>query len=557
MAPNDRRLLKLDLPRWTSELYFPVLAAVAYYAAAVSAFLIGTLSDRIFAPFWPPNVVLLCALLLSLYSRWLLYLAVIFVGHAIAEAGIGMPFWQMLLAYATNCSVAIIGAVLLRVFVANPPWLGSLRDAILFVLVTAGIAPAIAAFGGAFVPIAGGGSIDQYWAYWGHWYVANALASLTLGPIVLSWFGERDHDWLLQPARWSWEAIASAAALVVSCALAVNLASFVQASFFPALLFMPLPVVLWMTFRFGVRGASAAILAVTVVLVSHTLQGSSPLAANDTETNVLALQLLLTGLSIPILLLGAAVDQAAAIQAATRWLAGSILKAQDQERREVARELHDNTGQNLVAATLLVSKLQNAPAASSEACTRLTELLQQSIANLRSMSYVLHPPLLDEAGLPLALRSYIGGFCARSGIRVDIELQDDIERLPPDIELVLFRVIEEALSNISRHTDSRNARILLSREVEAGRTSVVLTIENGHRHATGFPAVMSRLMRRGRLDPLQGVGLASVRERLHQVGGVLELHSAAGLTFVRAIVPLALEQTSSLRVSGPPNQVIA
>jgi signal transduction histidine kinase len=364
---------------------------------------------------------------------------------------------------------------------------------------------------------------------------------LTLGPLVLSWFGEPDHDWLLKPARWSLEAIIIALLLILSCMIVFNAVKAAPSAFLPALLYLPLPLILWMTFRFGVRGASTAILIVTVVLVSQTLRGSSPFAMADIETNVLALQLFLTGLSVPVLLLGAAVDEANTSQAATRRLAGTILKAHDEERRRIARGLHESTAQDLVAATLLASQLQKESPEKTDLLPKLSELLQRSIANLRGMSYLLHPPLLDEAGLPLALRAYIVEFSQRSGIRVDADLHDDIGRLPSDVELVLFRVMQEALNNIRRHTESPSARILLSREDDAGENSVVLTIQNADDSTPRLAGLASRLLRRDHLDPLRGTGLATIRERLHQIGGKLELRSAGGLTFVRAIVPSALE----------------
>jgi signal transduction histidine kinase len=536
MAPIDRQFRKSATTRWISELSAPAGTGVAYYIAALSAFAVGTLSDRIFAPFWPPNVVLLCVFLIAPSHRWPIHLAATFAAHAIAEAGVGMGVFQMLVAFATNCAVALLGAVLLRLTVAQPPWLGTTRAALLYIIITAGLAPALAAFGGAFVPIAGGEPMDRYWAFYGHWYVANALPCLTLGPIVLSFLGTPNRAWLLKPAEWSSEAIIGAGALLALCVIAGRLTGVVAPPYFPALLLLPLPVVLWMTFRFGVRGASAAILVVTAALVSHALDRSSPLLGNDAETNGLALQLLLTGLAVPILLLGAAVDEARVMQTATRWLVGSVLTAHDQERREVARELHESTGQDLVAAKLLATRLQRNAPSTVGTLTELTDLLQRSIASLRSMSYDLHPPLLDEAGLAMALRSYAGRLRA-VGFTLEIEMPDDIERLPPDVELLVFRVAEEVLEGMCRHSDSRAARLLFVRGADARRPDVVLTITN---ERTGPPpTLLSKLLHGVPQDALHGTRLASVRERVQQVGGVLDLQSETGFTLVRATVPLA------------------
>jgi signal transduction histidine kinase len=224
------------------------------------------------------------------------------------------------------------------------------------------------------------------------------------------------------------------------------------------------------------------------------------------------------------------------METTARKLAGSVLRAQDEERRRIARELHDSTGQNLVVATLLLRKLQGSlPASGSASAAQLSELLQRSIADLRTTSYLLHPPLLDEAGLSLALRSYIEGFSARSGIDVDIDLSDSFERLPGDIELALFRVAQEALTNVSRHSDSKRAHIRIRRRQTLDGPSIVMTIEN---NCGAAAQAISLLVKPAPVGPAHGVGLASMRERLHQIGGHLEFLSGGGATLVRATVPL-------------------
>jgi integral membrane sensor domain MASE1 len=290
-----RQLVQTKAVGWVRDLQWPLLAAAVYYGAAESAFLIGTLSDRIFAPFWPPNVVLLCVLLLVPPARWWLYLAVVFVAHSVAELRVGMDVPQLLFAYLTNVLVAVVNAGWLRIAVGGAPWLGDLRKASYYILITAGISPAAVALAGAFVPILGGGPIERYWAFWGHWYVANALASLTLGPIFLAWFGTIGHSIIARPAQRSIEAILVGALLITVCLVTFESLNTSSNTFLPALLYLPLPLVLWMTFRFGAKGSSVAILVVTVILISHTLRGPSPFASSDSESNVLALQLFLTG----------------------------------------------------------------------------------------------------------------------------------------------------------------------------------------------------------------------------------------------------------------------
>jgi signal transduction histidine kinase len=142
------------------------------------------------------------------------------------------------------------------------------------------------------------------------------------------------------------------------------------------------------------------------------------------------------------------------------------MRAQDEERRRIARDLHDSTGQHLVAASLIAGRLREC--LPTEALPLLHELehnLKQSNRELRTVSYLLHPPYLDEAGLGLALRYYLEVFEEHSGIQVDLEIAD-IGRLAKDAELVVFRVVQEALTNVARHPGSSTAVIRLARHNE-------------------------------------------------------------------------------------------
>jgi signal transduction histidine kinase len=516
----------------------PLLVALAYLLGAEAAFYIGTLSDQIFALFWPPNVVLFCALMIVPQRDWWLYIAAAFPAHVVAELGVGMPAPQLLVAFATNCMVALLNAYAARRFVGDPPWFGNFRKASIYIVITAGIGPAVSALGGAFVPILGGGAFADYWIFWSHWYLANALPNLTLGPVFLIWFsgGARWTRWKL--SRRHIEPAVLAVALVCVCILAAAAAGRLTTnSFLPAILFLPLPFVLWSAVRFGEKGASGAILVVAVILTWATLRGRGLFPEEDPGRSVLALQLFLTGLSIPVLMLGALIDELRSAERTTRGLAASLVRAQDQERRRIARDLHDSTGQHLIAATLIASRIEKTlPAAAQPALRQLENMLQQSIREVRTVSYLLHPPLLDEAGLGLALRHYIEGFLERSSIAVEFDISPTVERLAPDTELVLFRVVQEALTNISRHSESPTAQIRLMRERATNGDAVVLTIEDAGKGMPGVRGVRQLIGRKN--GPTRGVGLASMRERLHQIGGRLEIDSVVGRTTIKAVVPI-------------------
>ena len=123
----------------TTPFYGPLLLALAYFLGAQAAFFIGTLSDQIFALFWPPNVILFCALLIVPQRQWWLYIAAAFVAHVVAELGVGMPVPQLLVAFATNCLVALLNAYGVRRMLGGPPWFGTFHNASLYIVIAAGI----------------------------------------------------------------------------------------------------------------------------------------------------------------------------------------------------------------------------------------------------------------------------------------------------------------------------------------------------------------------------------------------------------------------------------
>lgn len=288
----------------------PLGLAVAYYASAEVAFLIGTYSDNIFAPFWPPNVVLFCALVMSPRYYWWICLVAALPAHALVELRVGMAVPQMLVAFVTNCSVALVNAAGVQRFIGNPPWFQDFRNALIYVVITAVVGPGICAIGGAFVEALDDATLANYSLYWAHWYASNALGFLTLGPVALIFAGDDRGRSVLESGYRYAEAALLGLSLIAVCSFAFEFsAGRVLHAFVPALLYLPLPFILWSALRFGATGASGTILIVTVVLIWRMLNGPTLFAEGNPETNALGVQLFLIGLSAPTLLLGAAVSQ--------------------------------------------------------------------------------------------------------------------------------------------------------------------------------------------------------------------------------------------------------
>jgi signal transduction histidine kinase len=219
---------------------------------------------------------------------------------------------------------------------------------------------------------------------------------------------------------------------------------------------------------------------------------------------------------------------------AQQKLTGLIMNAQDAERRRIARELHDSTVQDLVAikaGLACVGKgTRYLDADLAETWQESISLCNQVIKELRTLSYLLHPPFLDEAGLVPALTWFVRGFIQRSGIPVELMVMDDIGRLPTDIETALFRVVQESLTNIHRHSGGGRAVIEVTREKD---TVVLRIMDDGH----GFSLPAAEDIVEGGLSP--GVGIAGMRERLRQLGGQLDIESGPQGTMVNAAVCLS------------------
>jgi PAS domain S-box-containing protein len=201
---------------------------------------------------------------------------------------------------------------------------------------------------------------------------------------------------------------------------------------------------------------------------------------------------------------------------ALHMLSGQLLVLQDDERRRISRDLHDVTGQKLAVLNIDLSQMERLNTSKSDSvyqrllaeCKQLSKEVGEEI---RTLSYVLHPPLLDELGLASAARWYVEGFARRTGIDVQVDVTPDFTRLPPDAELALFRVVQESLTNIHRYSGSATAQVRLSTQ----NGQIQLEIED---QGKGIPAE--------NLTAHLGVGIQGMQERMRQLSGRLEVSSS-------------------------------
>jgi signal transduction histidine kinase len=223
-----------------------------------------------------------------------------------------------------------------------------------------------------------------------------------------------------------------------------------------------------------------------------------------------------------------------------RELSSRLMQLQDDERRRLARELHDSVGQMLVGLTMNLSAARGDLERLAKTMSALTDseaLVQELSREVRTISHLLHPPLLDEAGLHSALRWYVDGFAERSQIEVHLDFPDNFGRLPRDLETAIFRIVQECLTNIHRHSGSPVAHIRITRS----ESQVAIRVQD---RGKGIPEEKLDAMS---AMGMPGVGIRGMRERLRQLGGVVEIQSGGEGkgTIVLARLPVSANSTST------------
>jgi signal transduction histidine kinase len=243
---------------------------------------------------------------------------------------------------------------------------------------------------------------------------------------------------------------------------------------------------------------------------------------------------------------------------ALRKLSARLMRVQDEERRRIARELHDGLGQFLAAAQINIDMaLTRGGATPSPMLQETRKLIDHAVCSIRSMSYLLHPPLLDEAGFEAAAHWFIDGFSKRSDMEIHTNFShpdaipagiSKTARMPEPVELALFRALQEGLTNAHRHSGSPNVEVKFQRHPDRA----ILEVQDFGR---GLPqSVIERFERTGAGS---GVGLAGIRERMKELGGDFTISSTDEGTTLRSVVPLVADKSRSHADSGKVREPIA
>jgi PAS domain S-box-containing protein len=231
--------------------------------------------------------------------------------------------------------------------------------------------------------------------------------------------------------------------------------------------------------------------------------------------------------------------------ASLQQLSSRLQRAQDDERRKIARDLHDSVGQYLTALKMNIALLRHPNSKDADkAREQADQLLDTCLAEIRTISYLLHPPLLDESGLSSAAQWYVEGFGTRSGIQVKLDVSKNLGRLPQPVETALFRVLQESLTNVHRHSGSKEVDVLIALE-DGDVELIVRDYGRGISHETLEQYRTSN-------GQSSGVGLAGMRERVHELEGKLQLAPESPGTSLRVTIPIRKPITPPPLISASP-----
>ena len=494
-----------------------LLVAAGYYVGSRVGFLLTPHQTPI-ATFWPPNAVVLAAFLLAPYSRWWMFLVAVFPVHLLIQLSTGIPLATACGWFLSNSAEALLGAICIRHFKKTEELFESVNGVLIFLGFAAVMAPLASSFADAAVVLTTGFG-NGYWELWISRLFSNMLAAVMVAPTIVVITQNAGH-WKQRLNRWRvLEAVLLATGVVVLSSFVFS----IRNPTIPALTFSPLPLVVWIVVRFGADGLYPSLLAMSVISTWNATHGRDPFAFAPMAEGILALQIFLCTVALPMMLLAALLAERKSVEHSLRESRGKLINAQEQERRRIGRELHDDIGQQLAILQIEIEQLKMRTGEELRpSLKKLSEQASATSASARTLSHGLHSVHLEVLGLVPALRNLCR--TVSQEIAIPVEFTGDVpDEVNPQISLCLYRVTQEALHNVARHSHAHNARVELRRNTNWISLRVV---DDG----IGIS---------GNCAASYGLGLASMRERVCFVGGNFKIDSGQMQgTSVEANVPL-------------------
>ena len=505
------------------QVFIALLVAAGYYLGSRVGFLLTPHGTPI-STLWPPNAVLLAALLLTPYRMWWLFLLAVFPAHLLVQLPTGVPLSTASGWFISNSVEALLGAAIVRYFKKPEELFESVSGVLVFLAFGVIFAALASSFVDAAVVVTTGFGND-YWKLWTFRLFSNVLADLTVAPTLIVF--------VLNGGRWARHLSRSQiveATLLMAGIIAVSSVVFgLQDPTIPALMYIPLPLVVWVVVRFGVYGLYPSLLAISIISIWNAMHDRGPFVIAPMHESVLAIQIFLSTIALPMMLLAAVLAERKAAEESLHKSRGRLIDAQEQERRRIARELHDDIGQQLTVLELELGQLKEQ---SGEPLRPRLERLHRQVysasATARAISHGLHSAALEFLGLVPAVRSLCEAVAKETSIEIEFTEDNVPATMNSETSLCLYRVAQEALSNIARHSHAHRAAVRLQ-----GRDDrIVLDIADD-----GVGMVEER-------EHGVGLGLASMQERVGLSGGTFNLVSQpASGTRIEATIPLKRMQS--------------
>ena len=509
---------KLPSSRATIVLVF-LVAVLSYVAPRLESALMSNLQTA--WPLWPGCAILVAVLTLVRTRIWFILVLVSLAGFVLFDLGAGVPVASVAWFIPADTIQVLTAAIGLRYCFGYVPRLNNVTSLAKYGFVAVFLAPFMAAF------ISARGIPGNYWTSWRISFLSEVLAFITLTPAILSWFTE-GPAWLQKPRAYHVEfaALTSITGLLSYLAFAAD--GKINS---PALLYSLVPCLLWSAFRFGEIGITSSMIIISFLSVWGLIHGRGPFYALGSENSMLALQLFLIFAATPFLVLTAVVEDRKAAGEQLASLSGRLIEAQEEERKRIAREVHDDYTQRLAMLAIDVERLAESVGDSAEETKRRLREFFQSIselgADMHSLSHEMHSSTLESLGLVAGVKAFCHEFAEAEQVRIDFSHENIPRSLRGDVALCLFRIVQEGLRNVKRHSGANKASV----RVEYSGGNVHLTVSD---QGKGFDL--------GTAPASSGIGIRSMQERLRLLGGRLQVQSRLMQgTRVDAWLPLKIE----------------
>ena len=502
--------------RTLSPVTAALLVGVGYYVGTRIGFA-WTPSGYPTSAFWPPNAILLAALLLARRRAWWALFLAVLPAHMFAQLQLGVPVWTAAGWFITNSVEAFIGAYFITKFSDSERRLDSVRGVFVFVVFGVLVAPLVTSFlDAAAVVITGWGK--GYWHLGMERFFTNSMAMLTIVPPIVLLTTTKGR---INATRWVEAALLMVATVLVTFWVFGPFPPSPATS--PTMMYLPLPLLVWAAVRFGLVGLSSSLFFVSLISTWYATHGLEPFPYASLPQNILSLQILFCVVAVALMFLSAVTAEARRTQESLRSMSGNLVKAQEQERHRIARELHDNLGQELALVEITLDRLiEKSDPSLKPDLTDLSSRVSAISDTTREISHGLYPTALEYLGLQKALAKLCDDVKRGKDLSVEFTIGKLPDRIQSSISVCLYRVAQETLHNIITHSHATTVQV----ELTSRHGRILLTIIDD---GVGFDVNHEG----------SGLGLVSMRERIRAIGGSIHISSfrKAG-TLIEVHVPM-------------------